>query len=82
MTASEFDIYQSDRGYAAVTSPVRRQILVALAEKDRDLSDLVRITRKSKPTLSNLHVRELLTQGLVEELPHPTDARRKLYRLR
>lgn len=77
----EFDIYQSASGYAAVTNPVRRQILAALATEDLELGHLVRVTGKAKPTLSNLHMRELLDQKLIEEYPHPTDARRKMYRL-
>src|SRR5439155_15478102 len=59
----------------------RRQILSALAEKDLDLPALMKVTGRSKPTLSNLHVRELLDRKLVEERPHPRDSRRKLYRL-
>lgn len=78
----EFDIYQSESGYVAVTNPVRRQILAALIESDQELPDLVKLTGKAKPTLSNLHVRELLQQNLVQELPHPTDSRRKVYRLK
>lgn len=79
---NEFEIYQSDAGYVAVTNEVRRKILAALAKKERDLNELVKITGKAKPTLSNLHVRELLAQNLVEELAHPTDQRRKIYRLK
>lgn len=79
---NEFEIYQSEAGYVAVTNEVRRKILAALAKKERDLNDLVKITGKAKPTLSNLHVRELLAQKLVEELAHPTDARKKIYRLK
>lgn len=78
---ADFDIYQTAAGYAAVTNPVRRVILDALAQQDRELPDLVRITGKAKPTLSNLHVRELLEKGLIEERPHATDARRKVYRI-
>ncbi|HLE97919.1 MAG TPA: transcriptional regulator [Candidatus Thermoplasmatota archaeon] len=81
-TSREFDIYQTETGYVAVTNPTRRQILASLAEQDRDLPGLVKITKKSKPTLSNLHVRELLEAGLVEERAHATDARRKLFRLK
>ncbi|HUR68720.1 MAG TPA: winged helix-turn-helix domain-containing protein [Candidatus Thermoplasmatota archaeon] len=80
--ANEFDVYQTDAGYVAVTNPVRRQILAALAKKERDLTELVGITGKAKPTLSNLHVRELIGQGLIEEVAHPTDARKKIYRLK
>lgn len=78
----EFDVYQSPTGYVAVSSDVRRAILAALAKKERDLNDLMRVTGKAKPTLSNLHMKELLAQQLVEEVPHPTDARRKIYRLK
>lgn len=78
---SGFDIYQTESGYTAVTNEVRRQILNALAKKDRQLPDLVKITKKSKPTLSSVHMKELLAAGLVEEITHPTDKRKKIYRL-
>ncbi|HLE98019.1 MAG TPA: winged helix-turn-helix domain-containing protein [Candidatus Thermoplasmatota archaeon] len=78
----EFDIFQTTGGYVAVTSPVRRRILDLLKDGDGELADLVKATGKAKPTLSNIHMPELLQLGLVEELPHATDARRKLYRLR
>lgn len=80
--ANDFDVYQTDAGYVAVANEVRRAILAALLKKERDLNELVKITGKAKPTLSNLHMRELLSQKLIEELAHPTDARRKIYRIR
>lgn len=82
MPSSDFDIYQTESGYIAVTNEVRRQILNALAKKERQLPELVKITRKAKPTLSSVHMKELLDQRLVEEVPHPTDKRKKIYRLR
>lgn len=81
MGGSDFDIYQTATGYVAVTNEVRRQILEALARKDRQLPDLVRITQKAKPTLSSVHMRDLLANKLVEEVAHPTDKRKKIYRL-
>jgi hypothetical protein len=42
----------------------------------------VKITKKAKPTLSSVHMRELLDAKLVEELAHPTDKRKKIYRLK
>lgn len=77
-----FDIYQTDAGYAAVTSPVQRQILDALRQGEKQLPNLVEITGRSKPTLSSLHMKELLARRLIEETAHPTDSRRKIYRLR
>ena len=81
MTSSDFDIYQNDSGYVAVTNDVRRTILTALAKKERQLPELVKITKKAKPTLSSVHMKELLAQQLVEEITHPTDKRKKIYRL-
>lgn len=77
-----FDIYQTDAGYAAVTNPVQRQILDALRGGEKQLPDLVKATGRSKPTLSSLHMKELLARELIEERGHPTDSRRKVYRLR
>lgn len=80
--ADPFDIYQTDAGYAAVTSPIQRQILDALRAGEKQLPELVEITGRSKPTLSSLHMKELLGRELIEEIAHPTDSRRKVYRLR
>jgi hypothetical protein len=77
-----FDIYQTDAGYAAVTNPVQRQILDALRAGDLQLPDLMKITGRSKPTLSSLHMKELLARELIAEHGHPTDSRRKVYRLK
>lgn len=82
MAREEFEIYQTATGYTAVTNPTRRRILEALAEGEKELPALVEITGKAKPTLSNLHMRELLDQSLIEERPHPTDARRKIFSLK
>lgn len=82
MADGAFDIYQTDAGYAAVTNPVQRQILDALRGGERQLPDLVKLTGRSKPTLSSLHMKELLARELIEERPHPTDSRRKVYRLK
>lgn len=82
MAEDAFDIYQTDAGYAAVTNPVQRQILESLRAGERQLPELVEITGRSKPTLSSLHMKELLARELIEERAHPTDSRRKVYRLK
>lgn len=81
MPTTNFDIYETDDAYMAVTNDVRRTILAALEEGPRQLPELVELTDKSKSTLSSIHVRELLDQDLVEEQPHPDDSRKKIYRL-
>lgn len=81
MAGNAFDIYQTAKGYTAVTNAVRRQIVAALAEKDLELGDLVEITGKAKPTLSSVHMTRLVSDGLVKVQPHPSDSRRKVYTL-
>lgn len=82
MAEDAFDIYQTNAGYAAVTNPVQRQILDALRAGEKQLPELVELTGRSKPTLSSLHMKELLARELIEERGHPTDSRRKLFRLK
>ncbi len=82
MAQDAFDIYQTDAGYAAVTNTVQRQILESLRAGERQLPELVELTGRSKPTLSSLHMKELLARELIEERAHPTDSRRKVYRLK
>lgn len=81
MPEGEFDIYQTRTGVTAVTNPVQRRILAALAEGEQQLPDLVELTGKAKPTLSGIHMKELLNRELVTEHPHPDDSRRKVFRL-
>lgn len=81
MASGAFDIYQTRSGYTAVDNAVQRRILEALDGQDLQLPELVEITGKSKPTLSAGHMKTLLNRELVEELPHPSDKRRKIYRL-
>lgn len=79
--SGQFDIYQSPVGVTAVTNPVQRQILRALKEGDLQLPEIMELTGKAKSTLSSIHMKELQNRELVQELPHPTDSRRKIYRL-
>lgn len=81
MPTSNFDIYEAGEDYVAVTNDVRRTILTRLEEGPCQLPDLVELTGKSKSTLSSIHVRELLDQGLVEAAAHPEDQRKKVYRI-
>lgn len=81
MASGEFDIYQTAGGTTAITSPVQRQILQALSQGELQLPDIVELTGKAKSTLSSIHMKELLARQIIEELPHPTDSRRKVYRL-
>lgn len=81
MPTPNFDIYEVDGEYLAITNDVRRQILDALAEGEKQLPDLVELTGKAKATLSSIHLKELVDQGLVEGRTHPEDSRKKLFGL-
>lgn len=81
MPTTNFDIYEADGTYLAVTNDVRRRILDALAGGDKQLPELVDLTEKSKATLSSIHLKELIDKGLVEGRTHPDDSRKKLFRL-
>lgn len=81
MPTSNFDIYEIDDRYLAVTNDIRRKILDALEDGEKELADLVDATDRSKANLSSNHMATLLEQGLVAERPHPDDSRRKLFAL-
>lgn len=81
MPTANFDIYEADGRYLAITNEVRRQILEALSEGEKQLPELVELTDKSKATLSSIHLKELAEQGLIKGRAHPEDSRKKLFRL-
>jgi DNA-binding transcriptional ArsR family regulator len=79
--ATDFEIWQAGGRLLSLDSPVRLRILHQLEKGPRTLNELVAVTRKSKPTLSSLHMPPLLKAGLVAEAPDPRDSRVKWYRL-
>lgn len=81
MPTTNFDIYEARDAYLAITNEVRRQILDAVAEGEKQLPELVEITGKSKATLSSIHLKQLAEQGLIEGRTHPEDSRKKLFGL-
>lgn len=81
MPTSNFDIYEAGDRYLAVTNDVRRRILDALEDGEKELAHLVEATDRSKANLSSNHLPSLIEQGLVKERAHPEDSRRKLFGL-
>jgi DNA-binding transcriptional ArsR family regulator len=67
----------ASEAFAAIASPVRRQILDLLAEGDRPVNDIASGFAMSRPAISQ-HLRILLAAGLVAETRH---GRENLYSL-
>ncbi len=76
-----FEIWQAGGKIASIENPVRLKILRHVEQAPRTLNELVVATRKSKPTLSSLHIPPLLQTGLIQEQPDPHDGRVKWYKL-
>jgi DNA-binding transcriptional ArsR family regulator len=74
-----FEIWQAAGRIASIENPVRLKVLRQLEQGPRTLNGLVAATRKSKSTLSSLHLPPLLQTGLVQEAPDPHDGRVKWY---
>lgn len=81
MPDAGFVIYGTPDGYVAVTNEVRQRILRSLEEREMELPELAEVTDRAKSTLSSNHMPQLISDGVVEEQPHPSDGRRKVYRL-
>jgi regulatory ArsR family protein len=80
-TRPRFEIWEVSERIYSVDNVVRLRLLHLLEEGPRRLPELVRLTGKAKSTLSELHVRPLVSSGLVLEEMDPRDARTKVYRL-
>lgn len=79
MDGKGFEIYQPRQGgYLSVSSDTQRVLLAATADGPRSFQDLVKATKKSKPTVS-LALKQLVEQGLLEERGDPDDKRRRSY---
>lgn len=79
MDGKSFEIYQPRQGgYLTISGETQRALLGATLEGPRSFQDLVRLTRKSKPTVS-LAIKQLVEQGLLEERGDPQDKRRRNY---
>lgn len=81
MVDPNFEIWSGSHGVLVIDNPVRRQILRALSEAPRSLTEMVQVTGKAKSTLSAIHMPELVDAGLVVEKRHPDDSRILVYEL-
>jgi predicted hydrocarbon binding protein len=77
-TKTEF--FYTERGFIAVDSPVKLQILNLLREEPKSFDEIVKYTAKAKSTIS-VHLNNLRSCKLVEENSDPEDRRKKIYSL-
>lgn len=74
----QFTIFATDRGIEVIESPVKSLILSELMKRELRFQDIVRITGKSKSTVSK-HLSDLRMAGLIVERPDPADRRIKVF---
>ena len=77
-TKTEF--FYTEKGFVAVDSPVKLQILNLLREEPKSFDEIVKYTAKAKSTIS-VHLNDLKSYRLVEEKFDPEDRRKKIYSL-
>lgn len=73
-------IYSSPQGARVVQSPVKKEILSLLKNKDMSGSEIVSATGKSKSTVS-VHLQDLMNANIISWKPHPQDRRKKIFYL-
>lgn len=75
-----FTIFSTETGIEVIESPVKSLILSELKKGALSFQEIVRITGKSKSTVSK-HLSDLRKAGLIVEMPDPEDRRRKLFEI-
>ncbi len=74
----QFKIFSSDSKLDVVKGQVKVKILDSLCKKNMSFNEIVALTGKAKPTVSQ-HLRELVDEGLIKSKKDPMDARRKIF---
>lgn len=74
----QYKIFSSDNKVDVVKGHVKVIILDSLHNKHRSFNELVDLTGKAKPTVSQ-HLRELVDENLIKSKKDPNDARKKFF---
>jgi uncharacterized protein len=74
----QYKIFSSDYKVDVVKGQVKVQILDSLCYNNMSFNEIVELTGKAKPTVSQ-HLRELVDDGLIRSTKDPGDARRKIF---
>jgi predicted hydrocarbon binding protein/DNA-binding HxlR family transcriptional regulator len=74
----QYKIFSSDSKVDVVKGQVKVKILDSLCYKNMSFNEIVELTGKAKPTVSQ-HLSELVEDGLIRSTKDPNDARRKIF---
>jgi len=74
----QFKIFSSKKHIDVVKGQVKVKILEALCKRNLSFNEIVELTGKAKPTVSQ-HLRELVDNGLIKSIKDPNDKRRKIF---
>ena len=74
----QYKIFSFDNKVDVVKGQVKVKILDSLYLKNMSFNEIVELTGKAKPTVSQ-HLRELVDEGLIKSTKDPGDARRKIF---
>lgn len=75
---NQIKIFGTQTGINVVNSPIKAKILTILENKESSGAEIVRLTGKSKATIS-AHLNDLVNMGIIDSKPHPTDGRSKIF---
>lgn len=74
----EIKIFGTENGVNVIDSPIKTKILSFLKNEELNGSDIVKLTGKSKSTIS-AHLKDLINVDIVDYKPDPIDGRRKIF---
>lgn len=75
---NQIKIFGTETGLNVVNSPIKAKILALLEENEKSSAEIVKLTGKSKATIS-AHLHDLVEMGIIDSKPHPTDGRSKIF---
>jgi uncharacterized protein len=76
--STKIELFASQSGIHAITSPVRVKILTMLRSREMSFDEIVCLSGRAKSTVS-VHLKDLVQDGIVDSRPDPEDARRKIF---
>jgi predicted hydrocarbon binding protein/DNA-binding HxlR family transcriptional regulator len=76
--STSYKIFSSKKQVDVVKGQVKVQILDALCKRNMSFNEIVELSGKAKPTVSQ-HLRELVDDGLIKSIKDPKDKRRKIF---